>query len=502
MSLENEFDKSIADKMGDIHFPFDDANWQKASQLIDVNRMLLVKAGLKKFYLYSGIAALILVSSIFTMVYFNDLIPSKNLTAIRKDYSTHLEMSKTHGFNSDEVLNVNDQKIVSNSSTALPKIISTDVINTIESKSKVLTFNKNGNNSLTPLFTNEEKLDIPEKNNIISAEEKNNVVLVSSEKIINNEHETIQTTNEVLNTNSNSISEINNIHLPFENSKIGELPNTESKTNSSLPINEDILTNNSISEDNEKTTSNQFIPLAIKAINFQTEEKVINIKPLNTILNYDDYYQKGKSIKKHYLNLEAGAAYLLGWQTKQGIDAKGINAFAGLNYGAYISKKMSLSIGLQAYNINNIKESFYKNTRTSYSFGSSSTNTVITCNALYYAAIPFKINYILNQNNKIGLGINFGYVLNSKNTIETYGLMDNQKINYVTETNHKIYESINSTNFQLSLFYSVKLSKRFGVNIEALYGLTDIFIGKKLINKNNEMPTGFRLGLTYTLFDK
>ena len=48
----------------------------------------------------------------------------------------------------------------------------------------------------------------------------------------------------------------------------------------------------------------------------------------------------------------------------------------------------------------------------------------------------------------------------------------------------------------------MKINKRFSLNGEVMYGLTDIFLNKNALNKNTESPLGLRISVKYTLFDK
>ena len=149
----------------------------------------------------------------------------------------------------------------------------------------------------------------------------------------------------------------------------------------------------------------------------------------------------------------------------------------------------------------NIKQPFYSASQTVYEFGSTGSYTNITTNALYYVSIPLKFSYSISKNDKIGVGLNTGFLVGGKNTIETYNLLDGVKYNPETTTNKGYYENTNTKNIMLNAFYSRKLNKRISLNGEFIYGLSDVYLNTKTnITKQNIM--GVKLGLTFTLFDK
>ncbi len=224
----------------------------------------------------------------------------------------------------------------------------------------------------------------------------------------------------------------------------------------------------------------------------------LDLQPTVKVLD-EDYYKK-KRFKTHFFNAEAGAAYLAGWDVTGGKDGKGLNWFAGVNYGLYVSGKVALGAGVQLYNISHIEKPFYSISTTQYGFGSTGTRTVITTGSLYYAALPIKVYYLLNEHSQFGAGVNIGMPVEARSTVETYGLSDQVVINSQKTTRTGVYEGINTTNLLLSAFYKTRVAKRLYVSGEAVYGVSDIF--DNLAQNAREQALGFRLGLSYTLFDK
>lgn len=226
------------------------------------------------------------------------------------------------------------------------------------------------------------------------------------------------------------------------------------------------------------------------------------LKPLTVdkLVTFDEEYYKKDKNKSHFLNAEAGGAYLTGWDVKGGKDGKGLNWFAGINYGVYLAKKWSIGAGLQVYNVSNISKPFYNHSMTEYSFGSAATRTVITTSDLYYAAVPVKIYYAISPLSQFGAGVNVGMPVQAKSTVETFAMSDNLQTGSNKTTRSGVYEGVNTTNVMLSAFYRTQVGKRMYVSGEAIYGISDVF--ENLSNKNKENVAGFRLSLQYTLFDK
>lgn len=214
----------------------------------------------------------------------------------------------------------------------------------------------------------------------------------------------------------------------------------------------------------------------------------------------DDFYTKKR--KTRYLDVEAGTMYATGWDAKAGRDAAGFNAYAGVNFGFLVKKKVSASIGVQVYNIGNVKQPFYTGSSINYGFGANGTYTAITTNNLAYAAIPVKINYAFDKRNTVGAGVNVAMLFNGMNTVETYSMEDGVKTNVKRASTSGYYEGANTRNIMLTAFYSRAVNRRMKVNAEVMYGISDIYSSKITGTSTKEKCTGIRLGIQYTLFSK
>lgn len=254
----------------------------------------------------------------------------------------------------------------------------------------------------------------------------------------------------------------------------------------------------------EETLETERLNRIQSLIPYEPKEAELIAQPFIPLERYDDdYYKAGRKRQWHYLAVEAGANYLMGWESGRGTDGKGLNGYLGLEYGLHLCDKLSLSLGLQGYNISNIRQPFYQISSKEYGFGSNTTYTEVTSHQLYYLAVPLKASYRINAANTIGLGINTAYLMTSGNTVSDYEMIGDEVKVFTSSGTQTwgVYEKTNRINFMLSAHYYAQFSRRMALGLELNYGFTDIFQNTENI-RNLERPMGLRLGMRYTLFEK
>jgi hypothetical protein len=495
MSFEEEFDKIMSQKMEEASFPFDEKNWQKASALLDAEKGAVAVKGFKKFYL-PGIAVLLLGTA--SIVTFNLLStsPDKKEVALTPAEATAISPSN-------------------NETTALAHPIQKNKTTSITQTNQSTQQNSS--------VANESNLNSAEVYQASNA--SNSQLQITKQTHTSRKHNpNSSATNSPLDAQnvSASATDVPEKVVSAIDTKAPETNAENEKPTSAEPTNNNFVTENkpTLTDTPPLLTPPVAEVISANASALSSENNAIYLNPLKTSFLFDrnedllftpftllprygdDYYKKHDKLC-HFLNIEAGGTYLLGWQTPSGTDGKGINYFAGCNYGIYITSKLSFGLGVQVYNISHINDPFSKTTKVEYGFGSKTTNTLITTNALYYAALPIKLYYAINQSNQIGLGVNMSYLFNSKSTIDSYSVSpEGGKQNSKKETKTGIYDGLNTTNMMLSAFYKMNINKRLALNGEFMYGVSDIFMNAKTINKNAEVPMGARLSLQYTLFNK
>jgi hypothetical protein len=521
MSFEEEFDKIIRRKAEEAEYPFDQNSWEKVSGLLDAERKVSGMLRFKRFYLPAALTLLI-GSAGFVAYNFISTDSASNNIALQQTIETELLAPTNSSEKNTGGLNEEIEKLEQEQQINTIKTIDTeDVV-----KDKVTPKATIKTNLITKLNTNNSETQVvvePKKGLELPGVETNKTAAVK-----NNPNDQ-QTAVIVPSINEETASDSKDMNSPIESKSQNKVEGEISKKDASaLPANNDELVNQKTSDKPGEyfATDVQEPQLAaqpelagqedvsiVKAERMNSVHSFIpitfeetNLKPTEFIyLNRydDDYYKNTNTPKKHYLAIEAGANYLLGWDANKGKDGQGLNWYAGFNYGRYLSKKINVSIGVQAYNIANIKQPFYLISEKEYGFGSSLVYTRVTTSQLYYVAIPFVVNYAINSSNTVGLGVNAAYLLNAKSNVGKYYLLDNEEktLSEGSSNGMAIYKGTSMTNLMLSAHYNTQLSKRVGLNLEFNYGLTDIF-ENETANNTKETPVGIRLGLNYTLFDK
>jgi hypothetical protein len=487
MSFEEEFDKIIRRKAEEEKYPFDEGNWEKTSRLLDAERKTTRALNLKKLYLPAALLIILGSAGLITFNYFAGNTDEHIVSVVAK--------ADQQNVNTSDKSNEAQTNIVQKETTQQNNVINNHPasMNKPVESSEPVSNNSSANSDMSA--HNSAKIAPEQTEEPISPikQEKEEIKTVS-QNLAGKEPEPAQESivNTIIPGNQNNSAAENN-----QNASVSKDNQDEKKSG----VDELLLQAGAGSI--EQKTEADWLAAVYSNLPFEMSELELMPTPFNILNRYDDdYYKNNQKPRKHYLNAEFGSNYLLGWDTKSGKDGSGFNWFGGFNYGRYLSKKISVSLGIQAYNLGNIQQPFYMNTNKEYGFGSTNSYTVVTSNNLYYLSLPLKFNYAVNSSNIIGFGINAGLLLSSNNTVETYYLLDNQKIpSGPTQKNTGVYQGTRMNNMMLSVHYLTHLTKRFGLNAEFNYGLTDIFKNMGEI-QNTERPMGFRLSIQYTLFDK
>jgi len=508
MSFEEEFDKIIRQKTNDADFPFDEKNWEKMSAVLDAGQTSTTFSTKNKFYAAALLVLILFVSGFYLfqsskIKNLAEVKKSNSGNAVSNDNSSAMKTSVITS-KSGELENATNEKKSLNqfekanhvyeavSSEGAEKVV--DKIVKVESNKKVedegtvkrkpiipskkISKRESGNVSLGFNKTVKNKIGVPETNHKINERtSEKDLKIQKSENGLDQESKTgvnskvaLASSQALQYSNAQDFSAATPVSE--KNTNVYQTPSTfESMVmiNTELPI---------------STLENDLLPAQFLMLKY-----------------FDDDYYKPKNSKKHFLTVEAGTGYLMGWEVKKGNDGKGFNWFGGINYGLYVSKKITVGLGAQVYNITNINEPFYTHKQTEYGFGSIGSNTIITSHSLYYGAIPVRFSYVIDSQSQIGVGFNMGFLVNSNNNLETFTISEYGKTNVANQKKMVGYKDIASTSMLLSAFYKTQLAKRWALNGEIIYGLNDLFKNTSTIN-NNEKAVGLRVSLQYTFFDK
>ncbi|WP_317896903.1 hypothetical protein [Aurantibacillus circumpalustris] len=505
MSFEEEFDKIIRRKAEEENYPFDEQNWNKTNSILDAERKVASINKLKRFYL--PVAYTVILSSIGFVAYNVFKTENANTPDNVVSHKTILENKMDQPKNS----NTENEQMIENSLSSLiiespERLNNTKPILVAESEIKTQSADLKSNSEKFVESGSAKTKTIPNTSEISNSGQEINL---KGAEVTSSKSDLSGLSAEPINsddpTTSNSKSDVSKDdgEITQARTSTGELSTASINKEQSLSKSKsDVQANFSGIE--ETTLKIEFLSAVHSFIPLEQNESDLVSTPFTFLKRYDDdYYEKNIKRKIHYFNLEAGAAYLLGWKAKEGSDGQGFNWFAGVNYGRYLTNKTSISFGIQAYSITNIKQPFYQIAQKEYGFGSVSIYTKITTSQLYYIAVPLKFNYHINATNEVGLGLNAAYLISAKSNKSKYYVLDGEEKSIGSDNgnSNSIYEGTNTINLMLTAQYKATLSKRLGLSLELNYGITDIFKNMGDI-KTSETPVGIRLGLNYTLFDK
>lgn len=201
-------------------------------------------------------------------------------------------------------------------------------------------------------------------------------------------------------------------------------------------------------------------------------------------------------------SVEAGANYMLGWKNSPGRDANGFDPVIGINYFNNFKSKMALTVGLQYTSVSKLSYSNYTSKVVRLALGEESQVSVFTPTKLHYLIMPLRFEYSLNPKNAFGMGCNVAYLLNVQSNVETYSEKMGTKYDIHTSKEKGYTKGFKPYDTQVSLFYKRTLHPNFAVNLEFYYGFTDIK-DNTFFNANvRERNTGAKLTLVYNFLKK
>lgn len=498
MSFEDEFDKIIRQKAEEAGYEFDQANWEKASKMLNAERAAMATAGLKRLYIPAlalGIAGLTVLAALYPVV--NEPAPQQTIAQSANQLNHSSDISSKENskpFSDNAVASQATDHHTANADNPVAGKVSANNSSetTIDTKNSITTDEK----VVSPRFKTETIYRVVD-------------VVTTADKLSTNTTEKVVATQETL-ANNAGVSTPKAQTADSASDITAESVVEQTQLNTDLNLNPEAkISLKTAATDQLKNPVEAMMPAAIKNTETQSQMMVEQLslipvdfmlqEPLLKPINNNDYFDI--HFRKHAVNAEAGAYYNTGWQTPAGIDGNGFNWYAALNYIYSPNRKIGFGSGIQFYNVANISQPFHTATKTEYGFGSVSSGTVLTGQELYYWAVPFKIYYSPAINHQFGLGFTTSYLYNATSISETYVVMDGIK-KYGAKQNVKgVYNGTSVYNFALNASYSLKLSKRTAFNTEFVYTLSDIYANTTSV-KNSEKPVGVRLGLRYTLIEK
>jgi hypothetical protein len=451
MSYEEEFDRIIRRKAEEAEYPFDERDWEKANGMLDREQSRRTAIRLKRIIVPSAIAVTIGVA-VMAISFLDTTEPSKMVSVI----------SETH-----EKVQSEPQKLSEADNTAPAINTGADVAET--RSGAVQTTNA-----------------LPDESEAVSA---------GSAETTGNSGDAAR----ISGTNLPSTPDLNNAASGTALTMPVVTPDQQKKTENATDIPVPAIDMTGLTAVEEPVAPE--LPYSIEAHGgYLPVESERDIVPAGVSLpqSYEDYFKN--NYKSHWLTTEAGTMYNLGWNVNGTSDAAGINWYGVVQYGRYLSRKIAVSAGLEAYNIAGISKPTHETRTTDYSFGSTVASTMVTTTQLYYAGVPVKFHYVFRNGSRAGIGVNTGWLVAASNRIDTFAVRNDLPV--TGSANVKgIYDNVNQLNAQVVLSFSYPVSRRFRVQGEVMYGVTDIFTASNRM-ATRENTQGLRVGIQYQLFDK
>lgn len=483
--MENNFDNFddlVKKKLDGMDFSFNEANWAKASEMINASRPAKKPFGGKFFLIPSILITGALAVS--TVYYFSTrdintneenlaqtvieaTASNQNAMSNNENYSTASATNKTSGAN-----NKTENKGTTNETQSQETNSNQSAI---ESEN-----NSQTKNNLTVVNNNVSKqYNSGIKNNVSNNNTSNPIGAAQNAK----------------NKSNKNSNEVNKAITAMAND------NTTNQNNTGVSLNS--------GNDNSNTANNS--DATAKTDSTQTEKQVAEKTTEETTaakvdtasnLKKDNDYVK---IKHHVFNVEGGVVNSFGWKVNGIKNGNNLSPLIGINYMYNINSKTSLLVGAQYNSISNLTESHVTFSVTSYNFGLNNDVTTYKLTNLQFVAVPVKFIYNIDENNSIGAGVNGSYLINIRNKIETNKNVDSN----VPETSTNVdngygYEQVNRFNTQLAISYTRKISKKIGVNVELNKMMMNVVKDYNYFGSTNNgsKPFALKFGFTYNLITK
>lgn len=470
MNNFDNFDDLVKKKMEGMEFPFSEENWQKAAQMIDASRPVAKKSVLKTiaFTLVAlgicSIAGYLIFSGFKTDV--NEMATAQNTSgpviseavASESKSNTTAEISKG---NHNESTGKKPKTSKSEFSSVAMAESSYNNVNAPAASEK----NKN-TEDITHQSYNHAKIDQGD----------------NSGQLIHHENAVISSVGAIENAKQKNTSETTDVFEVTE--AVIEKPLSD----------ETVVISDNLNSDKTSPSS------SIASVKTSTASS-LQPDTANTIHVKRDYVR----VKHHELLAEAGALNSFGWKVGEKRNGNSLTPLAGLNYIYHFNHSSALQTGIQYNAISNLTESSVSFSVTSYNFGSKSDVTTFKLTELQQLIIPVKYLHTFDKKHTIGLGMNVSYLMNIKNRIETFKVIDGGAGTVASRNDNGYgFELCRTFNGQIAISYGYRITEKLTVQAEFNKTLLNLFNNYSVFNnkETSNRPAALKLSLTYSLFRK
>ena len=466
MSYEEEFDRKMREKAEELEYPFNEAHWEKASQLIKESRR--GTGSLKRLFIGS---AIVVAAASAGLLVFNHTNAEDSTVLVNHNPSASI--SSVEPFKTESTLQADEITAggaVSKASNQMASgYLSEPAPEKVAARTEGIAKRQANSGPGGPVSRLDAKARVAKA-----------VTLSAAQK---------------------GMAETTVVRKAGQVKKNASDNSTEEAV-PSAPIWSDEQNKAVLPLTAEANDQNTCVRLTAKSLylNAVLSDPEIIQAPLNEIRRDDDYHNE-EPLRIFFMELDGGGAFQNGWQVHGTDDGRGLGWYGGINLGFYLGKKLTITSGIQAFDQANISSPFYTATSKEFDFGSTGSNTVITTENLRYLALPLRFGYHFGNGNSLSIGALGARLLNASNTVQTNVVQDNSITAQNSETNNLVYEGMTQNLFFLTAGYNIKLGNRLGVGAELVYGLNSVF-GAGTYNGVPARSTSLRLGLTYTIFQR
>lgn len=524
MNSEERFKKDLNELLGSKEFAFDEANWEKAKEMIDASKKTRRRP--LAYFISGAVFVLSLLTGFYmlldneTPVAITNAPPLKNKTITKPnsnspqvnqttDSKTHFQTAKA------PVIRTEVKPNVPLTETSEPQVKTKDLALT-NSEAQVVNVNpaqtKKSNMSM-PSVTNatlSALLDVKENENETIPNIQPEITPEHPSKLIDQEpvaeEKSAPSLNLTLITTSETIAVgSTNEPTPLESATIATLAAVEGdvkelKNETTAVNNAETELGASLQEDN---TASEIQP-SLKNDSLLKESTAVS-HPTIVAENTDPVYEGVEPEPKYQtirFSIEAGTSYLYGWKNPKNRDANGFNPVFGLNCFNTFSPKLSFSFGLQYTTVNKLSYSNYTSKVIRLKLGEESEVSVYTPVKMHYVIFPLRLNYDFSVKNTLGFGCNAAYLVNLESELETYTEKPNSTEGYNLTKTYGYTQGFKKYDVQASVFYKRRLYPNLSANVEAFFGLTDIKDNDFFKLNAFERNAGVKLTLVYNILKK
>lgn len=519
MSFEEEFDRKIKMKMDEAAFPFDPANWEKASAMLDASRGAgVATAAPKKWYLP---AALLGIATIGLAIYFWPEAGKQQPQAVLSESTgnTELSVQKTDKTNTNTATTTTDNsnKLIPPATNVAPILVentratdnATSPKNT-NTQTHQLANTENlavGNRPLNTEVRQNRQAEVRNQQAQQQAQEINTGLAATTKAERPSGMQPIASNNNSPDTPEQTQARTSNESASAPVSKQNTTGNNTGAWAAQVPqkSSEPQLTepqsSNRVSESGTTVQQEDYLvvyPLLQSNSSYMQNENQLRETKFVLLKRYDDdYYHNRHAPKNYFVNVEGGAFYNFGWMVANTRDGKGINAYAGVNYAHHLTKKSAAGIGLQIVNLGHVSQPFYKGATTTFDFYAVSTGTSIVAQNTTFLSFPFRFYYLPNKLTQVGAGISGNYMLQTQNRYTITSTHTDITDTKSSTVEKGVYANANRLTLQASVFYVREVIPGLSVKAEYAYGLTDLYKNTGGINSTERLH-GIKAGIIFT----